>query len=240
MLTTDTPQWPTCLAQVESAIGFSVQYFDDYKVVTNSIADEVYVLYQCGRQPPATLFPNDTHFFQIPLTSLSAPETVPYAFVVSPPRFLHACIARASLGGGGGLPAEECLLVAPTARCLSITHRQPPLRPHQRPSYPLHLTLLLLQELLGLDDRVYDVSPYVTSACGQKLLGCRLGTASYDHLQYNETYLAENVAPFTDGMVVRWQRGGGQGGRRWRKGGHGVVLQRQAGCDVHAWGREAA
>ena len=53
------------------------------QVVTNSIAIETYVLSQCGAQvPPASQFPEGTKFFTVPLVSLSAPETVPYAFVV--------------------------------------------------------------------------------------------------------------------------------------------------------------
>ena len=53
------------------------------QVVTNSIAGETYVLSQCGAQvPPASQFPEGTKFFTVPLVSLSAPETVPYAFVV--------------------------------------------------------------------------------------------------------------------------------------------------------------
>ena len=54
------------------------------QVVNNTIADELYVLYQCGAgAPPRGAFPEGTGFFQVPLTSISAPETVPYAFLVS-------------------------------------------------------------------------------------------------------------------------------------------------------------
>ena len=53
------------------------------QVVTNSLANETYVLTQCGvAPPPAADFPAGTKFFTAPLTALSAPETVPYAFVV--------------------------------------------------------------------------------------------------------------------------------------------------------------
>ncbi|KAI7839391.1 hypothetical protein COHA_006792 [Chlorella ohadii] len=70
------------VTQVNSSRGFSVEYFPTYKVVTNSIAGETYVLSQCGAQvPPADQFPAGTKFFTVPLSSLSAPETVPYAFV---------------------------------------------------------------------------------------------------------------------------------------------------------------
>ncbi|KAI3437818.1 hypothetical protein D9Q98_000265 [Chlorella vulgaris] len=68
--------------QVTTALGFTVTYFPAYKVVNNTIAGEVYVLYQCGADaPPAASFPEGTKFFNIPLTSVSAPETVPYAFL---------------------------------------------------------------------------------------------------------------------------------------------------------------
>ena len=53
------------------------------QVVTNSIAGETYVLSQCGAQvPPASQFPEGTKFYTVPLASLSAPDTVPYAFIV--------------------------------------------------------------------------------------------------------------------------------------------------------------
>lgn len=70
------------VTQVNSSRGFSVEYFPTYKVVTNSIAGETYVLSQCGAQvPPASQFPEGTKFFTVPLASLSAPDTVPYAFI---------------------------------------------------------------------------------------------------------------------------------------------------------------
>ena len=90
--------------QVTSALGFSVQYFGNYKVVNNSIAGEVYVLYQCvTQQPPVSDFPPGTRFFQVPLTSVSSPETVPFAFMVR---------RRARLLG------DRCRLLGPTAALL--------------------------------------------------------------------------------------------------------------------------
>jgi hypothetical protein len=60
--------------------------------VNNTIAGEVYVLYQCGADaPPAASFPEGTKFFNIPLTSVSAPETVPYAFLVGARGVRGAC-----------------------------------------------------------------------------------------------------------------------------------------------------
>ncbi|GAB4819434.1 hypothetical protein N2152v2_006480 [Parachlorella kessleri] len=66
--------------EVTSARGFSVQYYPTYKVVNNSIAGELYVLYQCGAgEPSHDQFPAGTKFFQVPLVSISVPETIPYA-----------------------------------------------------------------------------------------------------------------------------------------------------------------
>jgi len=68
--------------EVKSASGFSVEYHDQYKVVHNSIANETYVLSQCDlARPTAFDFPSGTKFFTVPLTSVSVPETVPYAFL---------------------------------------------------------------------------------------------------------------------------------------------------------------
>lgn len=133
-------QWsfPPFPPQVLNAQGFSVDYYPTYKVVHNNIVNESYVLYQCGVQPPAaSSFPNGTKFFQIPLTSVSAPETVPFAFL----------------------------------------------------------------ELLGVDDRVQSVSPYTTSACGEKLLACNLTAPDAMQLD-NTTMLQDTVGPYVDGVLV--------------------------------------
>lgn len=112
-------------------------------MVTNQIANETYVLYQCGTPAPAGDAPGvvpDAKLFQIPLTSLSVPETVPYAYI----------------------------------------------------------------ELLGLDDRVHDVSSFVVSPCGQKVLACAGGVASPDAFSYwsNMTALEEAVFPAVDGIIA--------------------------------------
>lgn len=124
--------------QVVSADGFSVDYYNSYKIVTNKIANETYVLYQCGTAPPsADTIPAGAKVFQIPLTSISAPETVPYAFL----------------------------------------------------------------EILGVDDRVNDVSTFVTSACGQKILEC--GRVGPDAMTLdNNTMLEETVGPSIDGLLT--------------------------------------
>lgn len=124
--------------QITSAQGFSVDYYDTYKVVSNHIANETYVLYQCETPAPsANLFPNGTKFFKIPLVSISAPETVPFAFL----------------------------------------------------------------ELLGVTDRVYDVSSYVVSPCGQKLLECNRTAPNALDLG-NTSLLEATVGPYVDGVLT--------------------------------------
>lgn len=50
--------------------------------MTNSLVNDTYLLYQCGTARPAG--ENDaSNVFQIPLTSVSVPDTIPYAFLVS-------------------------------------------------------------------------------------------------------------------------------------------------------------
>lgn len=57
-------------------------------------------------------------------------------------------------------------------------------------------------ELLGITDRVFDVSEFVVAPCGQRLVqGC--GRASPDSLEAsNDTLLADSVGDYTDGVVI--------------------------------------
>ena len=56
----------------------------DLQVVSNLFVNETYVLYQCGTTPPTLdVVPAGAKFFEIPLTSISVIETVPYAYLVS-------------------------------------------------------------------------------------------------------------------------------------------------------------
>ena len=50
------------------------------QAVTNKLVNDTYLLYQCGTTPPAVQ--NGGNLFEIPLTSVSVPDTVPYAFLV--------------------------------------------------------------------------------------------------------------------------------------------------------------
>ncbi len=52
------------------------------QVVTNTYTNETYVLYQCGTRRPSGSVTRGAKVFQIPLTSVSVPDTVPYAFLV--------------------------------------------------------------------------------------------------------------------------------------------------------------
>lgn len=64
------------------AAGFSVTYGDTYKVLSNSLANESYVLTQCGlSSAPSTVTSSATGSVSIPLTSVAVPETVSYAFL---------------------------------------------------------------------------------------------------------------------------------------------------------------
>jgi hypothetical protein len=54
------------------------------QVVTNTYANETYVLYQCGGTRPSANAVPGAKIFAIPLTSVSVPDTVPYAFLVRP------------------------------------------------------------------------------------------------------------------------------------------------------------
>ncbi|KAJ9531311.1 hypothetical protein QJQ45_006761 [Haematococcus lacustris] len=59
-------------------------YFDTYKVVVNrrQSANETYVLYQCGTQPPPpSAVPAGAKFFSVPLSSVSVDETTVVAFM---------------------------------------------------------------------------------------------------------------------------------------------------------------
>lgn len=92
-------------------------------MVNNTIADEVYVLFQCGADaPPEADFPEGTKFFRVPLTSISAPETVPYSFVVSRAgrRMVGSCTA---VGSARWCMQVELLLQLPL----------PPWAPHPKP-----------------------------------------------------------------------------------------------------------
>lgn len=51
------------------------------QAVSNTLVNDTYLLYQCGTTPPAVQ--NGGNLFEIPLTSVSVPDTVPYAFLVS-------------------------------------------------------------------------------------------------------------------------------------------------------------
>ncbi|KIZ07558.1 hypothetical protein MNEG_0395 [Monoraphidium neglectum] len=62
---------------------FSITYYGTWKLVTNLVVNETYVLYQCGTPNPVDLgvAPKDTKTFQIPLHSLAVPDTTALALV---------------------------------------------------------------------------------------------------------------------------------------------------------------
>ncbi|KAJ9531889.1 hypothetical protein QJQ45_021996, partial [Haematococcus lacustris] len=66
------------------ALNFNVNYFDTYKIVVNrrQSANETYVLYQCGTQPPPpSAVPAGAKFFSVPLSSVSVDDTTVVAFM---------------------------------------------------------------------------------------------------------------------------------------------------------------
>lgn len=76
------PPSPTTEVINSAADGFSVEYKDSYKIVENRISNITYVLYECGTdRPSADQVPAGSVFFQVPLTSVSVAETVPYAYL---------------------------------------------------------------------------------------------------------------------------------------------------------------
>lgn len=78
----------TRMTQVTVARDFSVAYYNNYKVVKNSKANETYVLYQCGVPKPKAGdpgIPAGAKFFEIPLVNVIVAETVPFGFLVPRP-----------------------------------------------------------------------------------------------------------------------------------------------------------
>ncbi|KAL6766146.1 FAP24 [Auxenochlorella protothecoides x Auxenochlorella symbiontica] len=124
--------------EVETSTGFTVTYYDNYKVLNNTLAGEAYTLTQCGVSVAANELPSDARPFSIPLVSLSLPETVPYAFL----------------------------------------------------------------ELLGVTDRVYDVSEYVVAPCGQRLVQSCNRVAPDSLSLNNAALLSSTIGAYTDGLVT--------------------------------------
>lgn len=70
------------VTEITNAAGFSVEYHETYKLVRNSIVNETYVLVQCGAPPPpAAALPAGAKVFEVPLSAVSVPGTVPLAFM---------------------------------------------------------------------------------------------------------------------------------------------------------------
>ena len=67
---------------VDDATLFSVKYFNNYKVVTNSYVNITYVLTQCGTTPPSpSLFSNTTVFFDIPVKTVASLATTAVSYL---------------------------------------------------------------------------------------------------------------------------------------------------------------
>lgn len=107
---------------VTVAQDFTVQYMDSYKIVKNLYVNETYVLYQCGTTPPASdLVPAGSKFFQIPLTSVTVVETVPYAYLQALNVTDRVYSVSADTVAPCGQLQVACTQIAPTAEMLTDT-----------------------------------------------------------------------------------------------------------------------
>ena len=78
-------------SNITTALGFTVQYYTNYKIVhnpTSSGSGESYVLYQCGTPRPSLSAPgvrdiNNPKFFAIPLYKVAVHDTTAIAFLSS-------------------------------------------------------------------------------------------------------------------------------------------------------------
>ncbi len=83
---------PSCLATRKLSVSthnlahdITERLLATLQIVTNLYVNETYVLYQCGTTAPdADVVPAGSKFFEIPLTSVTVVETIPYAYLVRP------------------------------------------------------------------------------------------------------------------------------------------------------------
>lgn len=66
---------------VDSTAGFSIEYYSTYKVITNKLANEKYLMYHCGTGIPNPLPAGVTKVFQGPLTSASVADATAADFM---------------------------------------------------------------------------------------------------------------------------------------------------------------
>ncbi|RUS18076.1 periplasmic binding protein [Endogone sp. FLAS-F59071] len=66
--------------QVDTATLFSVNYFHNYKLVSNKRTNETFALYQCGTPVPANL-PNGTKIFSVPVRRVATLATTSNTFL---------------------------------------------------------------------------------------------------------------------------------------------------------------
>nr|CAG8509204.1 2582_t:CDS:2 [Entrophospora candida] len=75
----NTDYFPTKVT-VEFAQFFSIQYFNNYKLLTNTQSKETFALYQCGTPAPTTL-PTGTKVFSIAANKIAALDTSSVSFL---------------------------------------------------------------------------------------------------------------------------------------------------------------
>ncbi|KAL0043795.1 hypothetical protein WJX82_001269 [Trebouxia sp. C0006] len=111
-------------AQVNVTVAqdFTVQYMDSYKIVTNLYVNETYVLYQCGTTAPdADVVPAGSKFFEIPLTSVTVVETIPYAYLQALNVTDRVYSVSADTVAPCGQLQVACTQIAPLAEMLNDT-----------------------------------------------------------------------------------------------------------------------
>ncbi|RUP49905.1 hypothetical protein BC936DRAFT_141028 [Jimgerdemannia flammicorona] len=59
---------------VDNATLFAIQYFNNYKLVSNKMTNEIFALYQCGTPAPTNL-PNGTKVFAVPVAKVATLQT---------------------------------------------------------------------------------------------------------------------------------------------------------------------
>lgn len=102
--------------KVENATFFSVQYFNNYKLVTNKNTNETFALTQCGTPQPTNL-PNGTKYFTVPVKHVAAVYTTDVTFL----EFLGVRSAITVLGSSVDVssPCAQKLLANNTIASLS-------------------------------------------------------------------------------------------------------------------------
>ncbi|KAG9289830.1 hypothetical protein G9A89_015410 [Geosiphon pyriformis] len=78
---TNTDYFPTKISPKDATL-FSIQYFKNYKLLTNNYTKETFALYQCGTPPPsAAVLPVGTKLFSVPVKSVAVLDTTSNSYL---------------------------------------------------------------------------------------------------------------------------------------------------------------